>query len=547
MKNKMYLWSRKVRERQFQFKEIEDTEINEVHQILDPLLEESKEEKNLNETKLSANCKDWIKQILEKYPNKDEEKVKYLLNDFTDSLMTRMREQNKYAIALQFENILLICHSDIGERTITPKFEIIERMLDRDNINRYVAFSKRENNIIGVKSWEYYASKSLEEWLGLSCKEIAAFLTGKVRIHTEAMEFPFIIELNDEETERFLEKMKIEGSIIQLPHEIKTLPINDIRMGRKRYKDLDEFREDFYAKRFDLYYYIYRYKELYSGGLFESPNSGTFQYFEDESRIVKIHKEIEEIVCKKTNPKIIVLFADGNIKIREKFLELLFSKVLNKERVLLFHAGEKLAQVPTKVNNLEIFNEIKVPEYIKVLIDFTNDSNIIDGIVRSLSFYTTFVLLHRESKGKRISYIFKKLAEKFKAYISELIEDKKICQIEDRILELKSSDILNDNNKKIIEFLSEDMKKKLEESSIKFYIIGVDEKTRKLEPIPSGKFGDDRISTIKEKIEERLKKNLHIEPKLHFIKIPVENGRKFILLMICYIKKHEGEIKSSAP
>jgi len=96
--------------------------------------------RHFEDFELRDNCKKWVLEILDDLSKSKE--VEYLLNDFTDSMVTRMREENKFALAIVSQGSLLLCHSNIGEQTITPLWEVVDRMLDIDNVERFV-LSKR--------------------------------------------------------------------------------------------------------------------------------------------------------------------------------------------------------------------------------------------------------------------------------------------------------------------------------------------------------------------------------------------------------------------
>ncbi len=96
-----------------------------------------------NNLELNDNCKEWVTDILYNSLQDLDLKLKYLLNDFTNSMMTRMREKNKYVISIVSDNNLLICHSRGREDTITPGWKVVRRMLDKDNVDRFVFFIRQ--------------------------------------------------------------------------------------------------------------------------------------------------------------------------------------------------------------------------------------------------------------------------------------------------------------------------------------------------------------------------------------------------------------------
>ena len=45
---------------------------------------------SLGETSLDTNVRDWVTNLINQYPKVDENLIRYLLQDFTDSMKTRM-------------------------------------------------------------------------------------------------------------------------------------------------------------------------------------------------------------------------------------------------------------------------------------------------------------------------------------------------------------------------------------------------------------------------------------------------------------------------
>ena len=135
--------------------EIAQKEINDISDIkkLDDVVQRlealpSVSQSRLEDIGLRTNPKKWIKILLDSYPKHvSDVDMENLLFDFTDSMQTRMREENKYALGLLLEGRLVLCHSKYGQKTITPEWKIIPRMLDIDNILRYVSFSQLDGDI----------------------------------------------------------------------------------------------------------------------------------------------------------------------------------------------------------------------------------------------------------------------------------------------------------------------------------------------------------------------------------------------------------------
>ena len=137
------------------------------------------EESDLEGMYLNENRRDWINAILNEKSGNYDEYMKYLLRDFTDPMMTRMREQEKHVIGIIYENGIILCHSVYGEKTITPKWRVMKRMLDRHNVMRYICFTKKKENKTNITYYERRPSKFLTQWLGLRGKRAFQYLGGK--------------------------------------------------------------------------------------------------------------------------------------------------------------------------------------------------------------------------------------------------------------------------------------------------------------------------------------------------------------------------------
>lgn len=160
--------------------------------------------KNLDYLELKENCRAWVIEILSGYSEKNEAALKYVMNDFTDSMMTRMREEKKYVISIVSKHYLILCHSRGGE-SITPRWDVVKRMLDKDNVERFVIFMK-EGEIVKVYYYEHYPSEFFTIWLGIPEKEAFYYLGGKNRIYSEIDGMKCAIELSDDDIEKLFLK-----------------------------------------------------------------------------------------------------------------------------------------------------------------------------------------------------------------------------------------------------------------------------------------------------------------------------------------------------
>jgi len=520
--NYYYVYSKRVKEGAIKSTEIrKDEEKRKLSEMITSLLRLGRE-KGLDDLEIKENCREWVIKILEKYPSFDKSHLKYLINDFTDHMMTRMREEGKYAIAIVYQGMLLLCHSAVGEKTMTPSFQIIERMLDKDNVDRFVAF-KKENDQIKVIYWEHYPSGLFIRWLGITGREASYYLGGKNRFYTEIEGLKCAIELSDEEVEEKLvesDKFKFENNTLILPSGY-SLVINQIRTGKKYYKNYDEFLEEFMFRRYNLTYYSEQYTKINN-----SLDLLYKKFVDEKDKLIEIENSKEKTVLRKRNPNFTILFANKHISIRQSFLNELFTNYLNNTKTKIFHAGMKFSQKPLKIGPFEFYNKIETNELISAICEFLEKSDIKDKSIYHTLSYTILQLLKNKNQEKPISYFLEKFSQKL---IEKIDLSQKIIQQENTIIEFKSRDIMVGNNDQIVMKLTEDIKKKMKDTNFKIYIIGVDEKTQTFEPIKSSKLPSDRVTKIEQKIRKQLKTTGKFIIKL--IKIPSRNREDCIIII----------------
>jgi len=520
--NYYYVYSKRVKEGAIKSTEIrKNEEKRKLSEMITSLLRLGRE-KGLDDLEIKENCREWVIKILEKYPSFDKSHLKYLINDFTDHMMTRMREEGKYAIAIVYQGMLLLCHSAVGEKTMTPSFQIIERMLDKDNVDRFVAF-KKENDQIKVIYWEHYPSGLFIRWLGITGREASYYLGGKNRFYTEIEGLKCAIELSDEEVEEKLvesDKFKFENNTLILPSGY-SLVINQIRTGKKYYKNYDEFLEEFMFRRYNLTYYSEQYTKINN-----SLDLLYKKFVDEKDKLIEIENSKEKTVLRKRNPNFTILFANKHISIRQSFLNELFTNYLNNTKTKIFHAGMKFSQKPLKIGPFEFYNKIETNELISAICEFLEKSDIKDKSIYHTLSYTILQLLKNKNQEKPISYFLEKLSQKF---IEKIDLSQKIMQQENTTIEFKSRDIMVGSNDQIVMKLTEDIKKKMKDTNFKIYIIGVDEKTQTFEPIKSSKLPSDRVTKIEQKIRKQLKTTGKFIIKL--IKIPSRNREDCIIII----------------
>ncbi len=525
----MHVYSKQVKEKNVKGEILNRTLDKERVSAVIASLKEIGMRRNLEEFELEDNCMQWVSEILSDFSN-NEIAIKYLLNDFTSSMMTRMREEDKFAVAIVSKGVLLICHSTLGEKTITPLWKVVDRMLDKDNVERFVLFEKRSTSTT-VTYYEHSPSEFFTRWLGIPDREAFYYLGGKNRLYVDIDGVHCVFELTDEDVENKLLKesslIKVDKNQIIFSKPIDRLKVGQIRVGKKRYNSISNFFQDYLAKRYELSFYQNEYRKLA-----ESFDVLTYAYIDDIDKVVIVTSTEEQIKLKKRNPNIYILFA-GNlisgakIEMRESFFDHLFIDFINGSPIRIFHAGMKMYQQihgPFQVGSLQIFNEIESNIFIKNLLRFCQNTKILDETIKSALYYSVFFLLNNANEGRPISYLFNKFTNELSRNIHK---SDVIVQNENDVIEFKSRDYLVGKDAEVSNIISKDVKIKINSQPFKIYFFGIEDKTKKLDSLTSNKFSSDRIGSL----ESKVAKVLNDKADVTLIKVPLDNSDECLLMM----------------
>ena len=465
---------------------------------------------------LRTNPKKWVSSLLAGYPNDfDATDVENLLFDFTETMQTRMREETKYALSLLMENKLFVCHSIYGEETITPEWEIIPRMMDIDNVLRYTSFFTKEG-IVYVRYWERHATSSFIEWLGLPRKQ--AFLFGGIyRILSRIEDVTVEFQLTEKEIDNWIEAHpEIKKGKINLSSPVQYLSVEEIRAGRKHYAHAEDFIQDFEAQKHGVPRYQHEYEKLKSQAL-----PLFVKYYDEETQVVSVVGDEENIEVEKTTPGFDILFADGLIRFRASYLSELARRLLNKQEVNIFHAGHEFRTEPYVLGRLRVFNKLKVNRVSQLIADCYNDTNLQDNLLDNIVRYTALQVLGSGNANSPMDYVFSSLG---KALLDEIGLVGSLSKLEDNVIEYKSRDVLSGGNDQVISTLAEDVKNVLKSSALAVLIVGVQDDGT-IDPVPSSRVTSDRLETIR----KGLARELNVE-KVYVSSIPSENGALILVV-----------------
>jgi len=529
----LLVWVKQVRERRIELRRVSSSNVkSKLLNIIESLLEHGSV-KELGELGgLNENCREWIEKILSSSSlaaDESYDEVKYLLRDFTDAMKTSMRMEEKYAIAILSENGLFLAHSEFGERTVTPQLNVVERMLDRDNIIRFVNFS-RQNETIRVTYHERSYSKSFTNWLGISEEGASYFFGGPYKFNGEIHGFKISVELTEEDIESILNNqkpLKLEREKLIFETPVKEIYIKEVRLKNGRKTELSRVIENIKAQKYN----IHRYREEY-GRLNSTLLPQMYRYYEDEEKVVHIANGREIIdVRKDTHQNFYVLFVNEKIEMRNSFLEKLYAKFVNNEELRICHVGAEFNPTPFKFNSMEIYNHLNTDSLLDSILDYYHRTNLQDTILKRMFEIIILELLKKTNSDNPIYYFLEKFVEKVKRSLSPSV----LTKIEDLVIEFKSRDYFTGNDSKIVDQLTEDMISKLNKTSFKVYFIGVED-NGELDPVPRSRINQDRLENIRKNIVSRLKsRNFDVE--LFPVLIPVENANQKGYIISFIVKK----------
>ena len=470
----------------------------------------------LDELDLRSNPRKWIGSLIASYPHSvSKDEMDNLLSDFTEPMKTRMREESKYAIGLLMQNRLILCHSYFGEETITPKWEVIPRMLDTGNVLRYVSFLYEKGGIL-VKYWEKEATSSFIEWLNLPRKQAFLF-GGKYKIYCEIEGITTGFELTENEMEKWLEThSELKLGTIKFAFPIQYLNVREIRAGRKRYDNTEEFIQDYEADKYGILDYQTQYERITKGSL-----PLLMKYYDEQTRVVRIEGEEEVVEVSKNTPGFDIIFVNERIDFRMGYLADITKRFINNEQIRLVHVGVKFKTPPAQLGSLSIYNNLIVDSLAQQLINYHNATNLQDNNLNILFKCGVLKILANNNAKSPIWYVLENI---FARALNVISLSKQWSKVEDKILEYKPGDVLSGKYEHIISELSADLSEKLKYSPCKIYCIGIED-SGNLNPIPSNRLKSDRIDAI----TRGLKEALATESIYAF---PVVQGDKGILVVI---------------
>lgn len=484
-------------------------------------------EKELSELDLNTISKKSVIKILDTTPQEsDRQSIENVLHDFSDSMKKRAREEGKYAVAITLNNGFIVCHSTIGEETITPDWQIIPRMLDSDNVLRYIYFQKKEKKII-AKFFEKFASDGFVDWLGLKSRDAFSHFGGRYRFFSKLEDkVTAVIEISEDDIDDWIDDHdeEILDGKIQFHTPITSLSLTQILVGRKKYTKTEDFIQDYQGEKIGIDRYKKVFSDLYSIQR-QQKSIGPMdlylhKFIDEKEKLIKIVDGEHITICDKENPNVDIIFCCDKIEFRSSYLDDILTRFNNGVEILIVHPGMSIAARSLRIKNLRVANQLNTNSTIKFLIKYYADTQLQDKWLDSIFTATIFSQLAQANNQNCLKYFFNNFAQKI---IKDAKLVKKLTKIEDDIFEYKSSDKISGDNKTVIKNIAEIIEQKANNSQCKLIFFGI-EKDGTFNPILNKKFYDDRIGDIAKALKELTNRKISI--------IPIRDDTKCVPLVI---------------
>jgi len=380
---KIYFWDKpatmpeKEEKDKLNFNEVEeDQSIREVVRNIENKIIGNK--RNFSETKPdNPSVKKWIRKILEDYPDKNDEIVEDVLNEFRSVLRTRSKEKEKIVGILQLNDTLVIvhCKKDPSLAEIEDKLYSVKTVLHPKNIIR-ADIIKNEDGDLTLSAFEYSRkwSKGHAKFWGIEPEDIGWESIGSITLNIEIEKFPFPIQIPIE-----VEQLKemIENNDISATGKVT--------IGREEGKITKVFvygKALTYPQFYDFFVTetekLENYKKKFDEIVVPQTQLNSFnseikyKYEEDKNKLYEITTSGLNQICKKKHLRFMICFftkQHPGIKPMPEHLWSLYQSVFENKILEIWHAGEVSALEPAKIGSLEIYNQIEVPDDLSILSD----------------------------------------------------------------------------------------------------------------------------------------------------------------------------------
>jgi len=479
----------------------------------------------LQELDLDNNAQRMVTTLLETYPDHESMFCAMLIDNFCEKMQTRARAEGKYVVLALLKDILILCHTDAKEKTVTKDANVIERLLDTDNVDKYIRFDKKEDGI-GVSHFERHKTESITGWLGLpSPRELSYEDAGDIKIYSEIGDSTTVFQYSRDEFERkFLisEEYQLVDDVLNLPEG--EYRVDQIKLGRRKFDSVDEFKQVFHS----LYYELQTYQSQYES-LANSMEPWEKKVIDREDKISSGPNG--ETIHVKENEEFNVIFANNKIELSASWRVDLVERFDGGTPTRLYHCGMEFEEDPVAVGPFEIYNPINVDgESLNQLYESATDFDS-GKFLANLLKMTIFNHLSRWTQSP-ISHFFSQIAEK---YTERLDAEGMVHRSETEVVEFKDSDwFATDSEDKLVEKMIEEI-----QDQTRLVVGGIDEREQKIRPLSRSRFDSERLDRLESKLIEQTDSHDSID----LTSVGLGGGESLLLI---FALKEDGPINLDA-
>lgn len=490
----VYIFFREVSSQNLKKRTLQDNQrIRKFLEILKSFSKQTNSHK-LENLDIDDNPEMFVHSVFEDYPDVDDRMPSMFVNSFTNSMKTRAREEGKYAVLVIMKDSIIICHTDSKEKTVSKDVNVIERLLDIDNVDKYVEFQKsreKSSDEILVSHFERHKTKSLENWLGLPKNSLSFKDAGSISFYTEIDDATCSFEFTMTEfEEKFLvdEKFEIEGNKLKTPQGNR-YSVNQVKLGRKTFDDLDKFQQDFLSIFYNIETYDSVYRDIVNS---LEPMSTKIVDFED-----KVSESGGDLIISKENPNFQITFVNKFIDMDVGWSSRLYQKFSTDDEIRIYHPALSITENPTKIGNFEFYNDLDLDEenlkWINSYHYFISSSSVGEEL-KDIILFSLFSFISEITK-EPLSHFFRELKEESSQRINT---DGVILQSENDFLEFKGRPWFSKDKSELIKDINKEI-----QNEAKLLIGGINEEEQRIRPLNRNNLDSEYLDSVEKKLQER--------------------------------------------
>ncbi|MDG5760655.1 hypothetical protein QA600_15065 [Natronococcus sp. A-GB1] len=491
-----------------------------------------------------------VTELAKNGPDPDSN-VRLLLSSFCDSLQSKQRTKNKYAMLVCYGSDFLLAHvktkRGMSLQEESGKVELVRRFLDVDNILSAAYFEQQDGQEIQFSHFTDTDSGSFRNFIGVSEKrvnyrrksiQIICQYEGKTGLECK-FEFG-----NDQFEQRWMqqESLKIKNDRLSLSNG-RSHAIKEIRWGRSTYTNPQNFMSEFREYSYNLDGQSRRYNDLK-----RLPVSGVASAYSDDTEVIdhKSHVVIrdgegqEEIQEKGELPSHIhVLYANKAISLSTDFASEIFQGLIDTSDVSLYHPSNPFAANEFSINGLSLFNieeEELAAEREKVLNTIHN--HLVNSTGETVRRCLGFVFLHILSDCDCVEVGFKRGLDQVINLNHGTPRQHDVVTTKEHdgtgLIEYKDRADLT-QKEDAAESIVDNIEKERKRHDEKVFLWGVDEETRRIDGLRKQRWDDDRVSGIQSHVDKKLEERTVEYNDFELLNLPVGDEReKCIIVGVLY-------------